>query len=994
LWPSGIDEIIEYANLAAFPGTGTSGIIYLALDTGKTYRWSGSIYSEISASPGSTDAVPEGITNLYFTNARADARITNAKLVPWQGGTAGILPATLGQHLTTQGGNTLDDGAGNVIVKGGTLDGVTIGATTRSPSINANTLIQNHNVVLSGTQQPWLNQSGMTFAGTLSGQSPFNSLVFNDQVTGPTNYVPALNVQSNIVSPSTGPRLALQGQVIVGTTGTQTAPLAVYVGVHGIVQNAGSLGGTSMGPTGDAIGGFTGGWFQGVVAGGTNLAGVVGVEIDTTVSSGATINSKNALRIVDQSSYSRGVTEDYAVLIAATGGGNVGWGTGIIFGSDQANGTPSQGLAWPFASDSTIFRFAPPASAGPKAGNPVGIGIDWSNGTFSGPVFKLPGAPIALAPMASAPPPIAGFTELYIDSGGNLHWLTSTSDFQVQSTVGNAPTATKLATACNINGSPFDGTADIANRLDQLSAPTSLISMGSQRITSLADPTSAQDASTKNYTDTQIQSLQSAIQGLQVKPTADVVATSSLPAGTYSNGASGIGATFTVTATGATTVDGHVLAVNDVVLLVAQASSFQNGLYTVTTAGSTGVSTVLTRHVDMDTAGEFSGAFVPVKNIGASNPNSLWLGNPSGTVTVGTTSIPFTELNRATDLSQGTGIAISGNQVSIDTGTVATLTGAQVLTHKDLTNPTNTFPTLNQNTTGSAAKLTTARNIDGQPFDGTADITVIAPGTHAAPSKTTPVDADELPLIDSASSNLLAKVTYGNLKAAIKSYYDSVTTTQTNKTLTSPTLTAPVLGTPASGTLTNCTGLPIAGLASTAALNGFTPSTYNYLGWNYDPAIAYLANVLLPAGKQHLMLLEVKQACTITNVCLHVGVAGSGLTSGQCFAGLFDHTGAILSATADKSTNWQTTGLKQMALSAPQSVPAGLYYVGIFGNGTTMPQFYYSGIIVAGVGSGTVALNGTPRLVIDNTNTGLTTAFHSPATLTTANNPCYWVGVS
>lgn len=50
---------------------------------------------------------------------------------------------------------------------------------------------------------------------------------------------------------------------------------------------------------------------------------------------------------------------------------------------------------------------------------------------------------------------------------------------------------------------------------------------------------------------------------------------------------------------------------------------------------------------------------------------------------------------------------------------------------------------------------------------------------------------------------------------------DTNTVTMTNKTLTSPTLTTPVLGTPSSGTLTNCTGLPIAGLvASTSTAIG------------------------------------------------------------------------------------------------------------------------------------------------------------------------------
>lgn len=68
--PSYVDDVLEYANTSAFPATGESGKIYVAQDTNKTYRWSGSSYVEISASPGSTDAVPEGATNLYHTSSR------------------------------------------------------------------------------------------------------------------------------------------------------------------------------------------------------------------------------------------------------------------------------------------------------------------------------------------------------------------------------------------------------------------------------------------------------------------------------------------------------------------------------------------------------------------------------------------------------------------------------------------------------------------------------------------------------------------------------------------------------------------------------------------------------------------------------------------------------------------------------------------------------------------------------------------------------------
>lgn len=48
--PSYVDDVLEYASKSAFPATGESGKIYIALDTNKTYRWSGSAYVEISES--------------------------------------------------------------------------------------------------------------------------------------------------------------------------------------------------------------------------------------------------------------------------------------------------------------------------------------------------------------------------------------------------------------------------------------------------------------------------------------------------------------------------------------------------------------------------------------------------------------------------------------------------------------------------------------------------------------------------------------------------------------------------------------------------------------------------------------------------------------------------------------------------------------------------------------------------------------------------------
>lgn len=45
--PSYVDDVLEFANLSAFPATGETGKIYVALDTNKTYRWSGSAYVQI-----------------------------------------------------------------------------------------------------------------------------------------------------------------------------------------------------------------------------------------------------------------------------------------------------------------------------------------------------------------------------------------------------------------------------------------------------------------------------------------------------------------------------------------------------------------------------------------------------------------------------------------------------------------------------------------------------------------------------------------------------------------------------------------------------------------------------------------------------------------------------------------------------------------------------------------------------------------------------------
>ena len=73
--PAYVDDVLEFPSQLALPATGAQGVLYVTLDTGRVHRWSGSGYVEIVSAPGSTDAVPEGGTNKYFTDARAVAAL-------------------------------------------------------------------------------------------------------------------------------------------------------------------------------------------------------------------------------------------------------------------------------------------------------------------------------------------------------------------------------------------------------------------------------------------------------------------------------------------------------------------------------------------------------------------------------------------------------------------------------------------------------------------------------------------------------------------------------------------------------------------------------------------------------------------------------------------------------------------------------------------------------------------------------------------------------
>ena len=73
--PSYVDDVLEYNTRAQFPTTWEKGKIYIAINDDSQWRWTGTDYKKMVSSPWSTDAIPEGSQNLYFTEARAKGAV-------------------------------------------------------------------------------------------------------------------------------------------------------------------------------------------------------------------------------------------------------------------------------------------------------------------------------------------------------------------------------------------------------------------------------------------------------------------------------------------------------------------------------------------------------------------------------------------------------------------------------------------------------------------------------------------------------------------------------------------------------------------------------------------------------------------------------------------------------------------------------------------------------------------------------------------------------
>jgi hypothetical protein len=186
------------------------------------------------------------------------------------------------------------------------------------------------------------------------------------------------------------------------------------------------------------------------------------------------------------------------------------------------------------------------------------------------------------------------------------------------------------------------------------------LTLGAGLISTTGVPTADAHLANKKYVD-------DVAQGLDVKASVHVATTAALPACTYNNGSSGVGATLTADANGALTIDSHAVNAGEYVLVKNQVAGLQNGFYTVTSAGAADGPFILTRRGDADTGTELSsGSFVFVEQ-GSSNASTGWVVSTSGAITIGTTAITFTQFSSAGVADAGDGLQKSGTTLSVKT---------------------------------------------------------------------------------------------------------------------------------------------------------------------------------------------------------------------------------------------------------------------------------------------------------------------------------------
>lgn len=281
---------------------------------------------------------------------------------------------------------------------------------------------------------------------------------------------------------------------------------------------------------------------------------------------------------------------------------------------------------------------------------------------------------------------------------------------------------------------------------------TGQVHVGGFKIESLGTPTASTDAATKQYVDDIAQGLH--IHAPCIVASTDTLATMSSGTVTYNNGASGVGATLTISGSTLTAIDGITLTTNDRILIKDESTDANNGIYVYTS------STVLTRADDFDTPTEMGGGDFTFIQQGTIYNDTGWVMTDPVT-TVGTSTVNFVQFSGAGTFTAGAGLTLTGTEFSVNVDNLTTdISGGNVVvkTSAQFTTPnigaaTGTSLTATGNVAGG--NLTTAGVVSatGNVIGGnlTTAGAVVATGNVSGGNITTGADVVAVGNIDSTA---------------------------------------------------------------------------------------------------------------------------------------------------------------------------------------------------------------------------------------------------